>query len=131
MFDLKSKMYQNHALAEVNSILFTSSTVPFKDEEGEWRKSLKEGSLVDAVKIEPMMEVRCWAKAIVTKRIEPTNSNEPAKVKVTFEDDKTSYDREISIVSQDLAPRDKNSEEEVKFREELKEGSFIDCFDST
>lgn len=93
MFDIKSKMYQNHALGEVNSILFTNSNVPYNDDEGNWRNELKEGSLVDCVKIEPMMEIRCWARAVVVKRFENKNSDDPPKVKVTFEDDKASYDR--------------------------------------
>lgn len=73
--------------------------MPFEDEESNWRKSLKEGSLVDCVKVEPMMEVRNWCRAVVTKRTEGANDGEPAKVKVTFEDDKTSYDRELSVLS--------------------------------
>ena len=102
-----------------------------EDGETDWRNSLKEGSLVDAVKVEPMMEVRCWARAVVIKRTEQSHG-EPDKVKLTFEDDKGCYDREVSILSQDLAPREKGkAEEEMKWRNELKDGSFIDCFDST
>ena len=44
------------------------------------------------------MEVKCWSRAVVVKRIEG-QKDEPAKVKVTFEDDKAAYDRELSIVS--------------------------------
>ena len=84
MFDLKAKLYQNHMLSEENAILFLKSTVQIDIGDKKWRDDLKVGSLIDCVKIEPMLETKCWGHAIVVKRFENKNNDEPPKVRVSF-----------------------------------------------
>ena len=66
------------------------------------------------------------------KRLVPQKEGDPIKIKVSFEHDSNTFDREISINSKDIARiGDNKSSEDTKFREELKAGDKIDCYDST
>ena len=56
MFDIKARLYQNHGVSEENAILFKNSKVSINTEDKLWRDNLKEGSLIDCVKIEPLLE---------------------------------------------------------------------------
>ena len=70
-FDPKARLYQHHALVEENAILLESCPNNFDPEERKWRDSLDVNSVLDAVKIEPLLEVRCWSRAKVIKKILP------------------------------------------------------------
>jgi hypothetical protein len=90
------------------------------------------GQEVAAMKIEPLLECRCWARASITKKISGATPAEGNKVLITFADDSSIYERNISINSKDLAPiTEGNTLDEEEFRKNLKVGDKVDVYDST
>jgi len=67
IFDHKSRLYQNHYQSTENAILTQSQAAKehLSDEERSWRESLKEGSQIEAIKIDPALQCKCWATCIV------------------------------------------------------------------
>ena len=53
------------------------------------------------------------------------------KIKISFENDSHIYDREIGIYAPDISHLSEKSLSDQDFRESLKIGDFVDCYDST
>lgn len=68
VFDVKSKLYQNHELSEENAIL-SLTTDHLTEGEKAWRGSTEVGTQLDAVKIDPESKVKCWSQATITEKI--------------------------------------------------------------
>jgi hypothetical protein len=89
-----------------------------------WRKSLKEGDKIDAVKIDLNYNLKMWSKAEITLI---TNDI----FHLFFEDDdKALSHRQLHWYSLDIAPYNTKSKGD-EWRKELKVGDFIDAYDST
>lgn len=117
LFDPKARLYTLHMLSEENAVLLETCKASFSEEERKWRDSFQVGQEIDAVKVEPLLECRCWARATITKKIDSAVAGEPSKVLVSFPDDSNVYERTISINSRDLARiEDAKSKEDDEFR---------------
>ena len=73
--------------SEENAVFLDQQQNAFDAEEIKWRDGLKEGDEIDAIKLEKVPDCRCWARGKVTKRIEPTDKNGPARLEVSFIED--------------------------------------------
>lgn len=132
LFDPKQRIYQHHCLSEENAVLLETCSTSFNDEERKWRDQLDVGQEVAAMKIEPMLECRAWARGSITKKVPAENPGEACRVLVTFPGDSSIFDREISINSKDLAPiSEGKTVEDEEFRKNLKAGDKVDVYDST
>ena len=123
-------MYTYHCLSEENAVLLESCPESYSAEERKWRDELCEGMEVDAAKVEPLLECRCWARAKILKKITATG-DDLTRVQLSFLEDSPIYDREVSINSKDLANPADGKSSESDFRAQLKVGDRIDCYDST
>ena len=67
IFDHKSRLYQYHYLSSENAILTQGQAAKenLSDEDRSWRESLREGSQLEAIKIDPGLKCKCWATCIV------------------------------------------------------------------
>lgn len=131
-FDPKARIYANHGRSEENAVFLDQASAAFDAEEVKWRDNLKVGDDVDAIKLEKVPECRCWARGKITKRTEPAGPNEPVRLSVSFIEDSKDTDRELSVYSRELAPIEQGKSAELdKFREGIKAGDFIDCYDTT
>ena len=68
VFDVKSKLYQNHELSEENAIL-SLTTDHLTNDEKTWRTSGEIGTQLDAVKIDPETKSKCWSQAKIKEKI--------------------------------------------------------------
>ena len=110
-------------LSDENSILIDNSVNSMPAEEKSWREALQVGDKIEAIKIDPEQKgARCWSKATVKERNE-------LRIKVSFDRDSKMSDREISIYSKEMS-REKLEDADA-WRNSLKAGDNIDCFDST
>ena len=50
-------------------MLLETCAASFSEEERKWRDQLDVGQEVAAMKIEPLLECRAWAKASITKKM--------------------------------------------------------------
>lgn len=127
LFDHQSRIHKYHFLTEENAILQQTSPDAYTDEERKWRESLEVGSELDAIKIDPNQKLpKIWSKCVVKSKKEDTQ-----RIHVSFYKELTTFDRELSIYSQELAPLESQSAEENKWRSQLKAGDNVDCWDST
>ena len=85
---------------------------------------------IDAAKVEPLLECRCWARAKIVKKITDTESD-LTHVELSFIEDSPIYDRRVSVNSKDLSNPSEGKSSESDFRAQLKVGDRIDCYDST
>lgn len=112
-------------LSEENSILFANSIDRISDEDKKFRDLLEVGSVIEAVKIEPVLNCKSWSSCVVKQK---SSDN---KIKISFENDSQIYDREIGIYAPDISEISEKSKSDQEFRDSLKVGDFVDCYDST
>ena len=112
-------------LSEENSVLFANSIDRISEEDKKFRDLLEVGSVIEAVKIEPLLNCKSWSKCIVKHK---SSDN---KIKISFENDSHIYDREIGIYAPDISKISEKSKSDEEYRESLKVGDFVDCYDST
>ena len=114
VFDHKSRIYQNHFQSTENAILTQSAAAKesLSDEERTWRESLKEGSQIEAIKIDPALQCKCWATCVV-------QSISANKVRVKFLEESKTCDRDVEMWGPELAPCGERSKEDDDFRTNL------------
>jgi len=127
IFDHNSRLYQHHHLSPENSILTQSPAAHehLTEEERAWRASLKEGSELEAIKIDPELKCKCWARCIVT------SVASKAKLRIKFPEESKTCDRDVDLWGPEIAPRGERSQEDDEFRKGLVVGSRVDCYDGT
>lgn len=89
-----------------------------------WRESLAEGSQLEAIKIDPGLECKCWATCVV-------QSVGKGKVRVKFVGDSKTCDRDVDLWGPEIAPCGERSKEDDEFRASLAVGQRVDCYDGT
>lgn len=126
IFDHKSRLYQNHFQSAENAILTQSSALreALSEEERSWREALKEGSQIEALKVDPDLQCKCWATCIV-------QSVSKDKVRVKFVEESKTCDRNIELWGPEIAPCGERSKADDEFRANLAIGQRVDCFDGT
>ena len=87
--------------------------------------SLKVGSKLDAIKVEPKYGLKTWNKAVVVQVI-----GDGSYFEVNFENDNNLVARDLTIYSPEIAPYGTMSEDD-EWRCVLQAGDLIDGFDST
>ena len=95
------------------------------EEDREWRLSLKEGSLIDAIKIEKDYNLKCWAKAKILEV-----KGDGSYFLVDFENEPAKSARELTRYSLEIARYEQMSKDD-EWRNNLKVSDLIDAFDST
>lgn len=126
IFDHKSRLYQYHYQSNENSILTQSQAVKenLSEEERSWRESLKEGSQLEAIKVDPGLKCKCWATCTV-------QSISKGKVRIKFIEESKTCDRDVDLWGPEIAPCGERSKEDDEFRANLAVGQQVDCFDGT
>lgn len=126
IFDHKSRLYQYHYQSTENSILTQSQAAKesLSDEERSWRESLKEGSQLEAIKIDPGLKCKCWATCTV-------QSVSKGKVRIKFIEESKTCDRDVDLWGPEIAPCGERSKEDDDFRTNMAIGQRVDCFDGT
>ena len=95
-------------------------------EEKEWRLSLKEGSKLDAVKIEKEYTLKQWSKGVIVNMSEKFNF-----FGVEFENENSSKTfRDFTLYSPEIARYDTKSKGDA-WRLLLKPGDIVDAYDTT
>lgn len=99
MFDHSTRLHKYHFLTEENAILKVVNPESYSEEERAWREALDVGSELDAVKLDPSDHLgKMWSKCIVKSKFAKTQ-----KVLLSFYQDTSAFDREVSIYSKELA----------------------------
>jgi hypothetical protein len=125
-FDYTCKLHKNHCQREGDlKVIAKETKVEIDEEEREYRRTLKVGSLIDCVKLDPDVKVKGWSQAAVVEVL----AND--MVKVSFEHDSHHSDRVISIYSEEVARHQLKTKEDVEWRNSLQPGDNLDCFDTT
>jgi len=88
-----------------------------------WRKDLKQGDWIDAIKGE--IKAKCWSRAEIESIDEDQIED---KLNLKFENESSSYDKLVGKYSAEIAPLNTYAQEN-DWRLELKEGDEIDAFD--
>lgn len=85
---------------------------------------MKDGDKLDAIKVD-QQGIKCWANAFVKETIEDT------KIKIKFEFDTYHSERTVSRFSPEIAKLGEQTQGHREFRESLKIGDRVDCYDSS
>jgi hypothetical protein len=124
IFNHKSRLYQHHCLEEENAILVANQKAYMPKEETAWREAIKEGSKLDAIKVDPEHKVRTWSRCTVKTKVDDT-------IEITFENDSYHCDQKMNIYSPEIALLESKTTEDYAWRASLVDGDFVDCYDST
>ena len=97
-------------------------------DKSEWRERIEEGTVIDAIIEDKIIKgANCWAEAKV-KAINKENKDE---LYIEFLYEKQAYDHFVDRYSIEIAEAGTRTKEEKAWRDELKEGSKVDCIDNS
>eukprot|EP00358_Blepharisma_japonicum_P004592 CAMPEP_0202955334 /NCGR_PEP_ID=MMETSP1395-20130829/51722_1 /ASSEMBLY_ACC=CAM_ASM_000871 /TAXON_ID=5961 /ORGANISM="Blepharisma japonicum, Strain Stock R1072" /LENGTH=201 /DNA_ID=CAMNT_0049671785 /DNA_START=219 /DNA_END=825 /DNA_ORIENTATION=+ len=120
--ELDRAFYQTY-MQDERTISWAIPPEPVADSLAEWREELKEGDLIDAVKVDTGYDRKIWGTAKITS----VDSDD--YLTIEFQDEGSEFDRFLPKTSQEIAPVDtKNKDKE--WRLNLDKDMMIDAYDT-